>query len=153
MISGNHEGWSGVILSPLGWFIMNSANHFPPGHQGAPDCLWPHHPVHIPGPPLTNDISGSSPSNQSFSISGPIVFGALSDGMNPISWFRREPLRSLSISENHEKSWKNDVRTSIRDASGDVWESLGMLSSDPECSRMISGDFRKSWFSWISNDF
>ena len=45
--------------------------------------------------------------------------------------------------KNHEKSM---FVKSIRDASGDVWESLGILWSDPECSRMISGDFRKSYF-------
>ena len=55
------------------------------GHQGAPDCPWPHPPAQAPGPPLINDISDSSPSNESFSTLTPIVFGALSDGINPTS--------------------------------------------------------------------
>ena len=36
---------------------------------------------------------------------------------------------------------------SIREASGDVWESLGILWSDPESSRMIPDDFRNHDFS------
>ena len=61
------------------------AKHSPPGHQGAPDCPWPHPPVRVADTPLTNDISGSSPSNELFSILIRIVFGAPSDGINPIS--------------------------------------------------------------------
>ena len=47
----------------------------------------------------------------------------------------------VSDHENHDKSM---FVKSIRDASGDVWESLGMFWSDPESSRMIPDDFPKS---------
>ena len=40
------------------------AKHSPPGDQGPPDCPWPLPLAGFPGPPLTKDMFGSSPSNE-----------------------------------------------------------------------------------------
>ena len=42
----------------------DGAKHSPPGDRGPPDCPRPHPPVCGPGPPLTQDISGLSSSNE-----------------------------------------------------------------------------------------
>ena len=67
------------------FFPGHGAKHSPPGGRGPPDCPGPLPPVRVPGPPLTNDISSSSPSNERFSTCIIIILDALSDGINPIS--------------------------------------------------------------------
>ena len=46
--------------------------------------------------------------------------------------------------KNKENKQQRMFVKSNRNALGDVWESLGILWSDPESSRIILDDFRKS---------
>ena len=80
--------------------LSDGAKHSPPGGRGPPDCLWTHPPVDIPGPPLANDISGSSSSNESFSICIPIIFNVLSCGFYTVSPSLRDLLRYLQVLAN-----------------------------------------------------
>ena len=58
------------------------------GCQNAPGGV---PPVCFPGTPLTHDISGSSSSNERFSISIPMIFNVDYDGINPVTMRQREP--------------------------------------------------------------
>ena len=101
--------------------VKHGAKHSPPGHQGAPDCPRPHPLLCIPGPPLINDISGSSSSNEEFSIYIPMIFDALSDGINAVSPTYREPLEHrhdfVKIMKNGQKSMFPEM---IQEHLGDV---------------------------------
>ena len=68
-----------------GDFHESGAKHSPPGDPGTPDCPGAHPPPCFPGPPLTQDISGPSQSNEGLRRSILMISNDLFDGISAMS--------------------------------------------------------------------